>query len=660
MKLSVFVTVFFFLAANPLFSQKMDLGDVTVNELKEKRHPKDSSAAAAILFKNAVTRFYYNADRGFFTKTEFEYKIKIYRKDGLNWANFVIPYYTGTVKSDEENIEVNKAVVYNLENGKIVKSKPSADAKVEKSINDYWDTKTVIFPNVREGSIIELKYTHKSWDFDVLPSFQFQYDIPVNQAEFVTAIPEFYKYKIVKKSEVPFTLDQNYEPGSQNYVELAQPKSIVYTQLKSVFKFKDIPALIEEDYAGNIDNYYGKIEQELESVTFEDQKAKNISKTWDDIGKLIVNNKEYKTELSKNSYFINDLKALLKESKDQQVNMNLVFDFVKKRMSWNGKNGFFLNNPIEQAYSQKTGNAAEINFILLSMLKLSGVDANPVFMSTKDFGYANYPNKSKLNYVLVNAVIDGKNYILDATDKMSAVNLPPVRALNWSGTEVKKDGTTNQIKLFTDVISKESTNVMGSINASGEITGMMKVQKSDYEAVVFRDDEGKLAQEPYLERLEKEFKGSEISEYKVENKTDLEKPVVETLSFKNHNAVEIMGDKMYFQPLLFFAMTENPFKQEKREYPVDFVYPNQKKYLTIINIPEGYVVESMPEPVSIVFPNSLLAYKFNINSNGKQIQLTSVFDTNTSIIAPEDYEELKKFFSEVIKKQTEKVVLKKA
>jgi hypothetical protein len=659
MKLSGLVTVLFFLVVNPSFSQKMDLGDVTVNELKEKRHHKDTSAAAAILFKKAVTRFYYHIDRGFFTKTEFEYKIKIYKKEGLNWANFVIPYYTGNDRTDEENIEINKAIVYNLENGKIVKSRPSADAKVEKSINDFWDTKTVIFPSVREGSIIELKYTHKSWDFDVLPSFQFQYDVPVNQAEYVTAIPDFYRYKIVKKSDIPFSESQKLEQGSQNYVDHSQHKSFEYTQLKAIFNFRDVPGLIKEDYAGNLDNYYGRIELELESVNFKDQKSKDISKTWDDIGKLIVNDKIYQTELSKNSYFINDLKILLKDSNDQQTKMKLVFDFVKKRLSWNGKNGFFLKNPIEQAYTQKVGNAAEINFILLAMLRLSGVEANPVFMSTKDFGYANYPNKSKLNYVLVNAIIDGKNYILDGTDKMSAVNLPPARTLNWSGTEVKKDGTTNQIKLFTDVISKGSTNVMGSISTSGEITGMVKMQQTDYEAMAFRDDEAKFAKEPYLERLEKELNGSEVADYKVENKTDPEKPIIETLSFKNQNSVEIIGDKMYFQPLLFFSMTVNPFKQDKREYPVDFVYPNQKKYLTIINIPEDYRIESIPEPVSIVFPDNLLSYKFNINSNGKQIQATSVFDINTSIVAPEDYEELKKFFSEVIKKQTEKVVLKK-
>ncbi|HKX86429.1 MAG TPA: hypothetical protein VJL37_07140, partial [Flavobacterium sp.] len=249
--------------------------------------------------------------------------------------------------------------------------------------------------------------------------------------------------------------------------------------------------------------------------------------------------------------------------------------------------------------------------------------------------------------------------ILDATNKMSNINLPPLRTLNWFGTEVKKDGTTNQIKLFTNITSKETTNLMATINTTGEVSGMVKKQQLDYNAFVFRDNDGKLTNESYLEKLENELNSSEVDEYTVENKIELDKPIIETFSFKNNNSVEIIGDKIYFSPLLFFAQKMNPFKQENRGYPVDFVYPNQEKYLSIINIPEGYVVESMPAPVSIVFTDGLLSYKFNINSNGKQIQLTSVFDINTSIVSPEDYEELKKFYAEMIKKQTEKVVLKK-
>ena len=62
-----FLFVFLLCISQASFSQKMELGEVTIKELNEKQHPKDTSAVAAILFKKAVTRFYYVADKGFYT-----------------------------------------------------------------------------------------------------------------------------------------------------------------------------------------------------------------------------------------------------------------------------------------------------------------------------------------------------------------------------------------------------------------------------------------------------------------------------------------------------------------------------------------------------------------------------------------------------------------
>ena len=46
-----------------------------------------------------------------------------------------------------------------------------------------------------------------------------------------------------------------------------------------------------------------------------------------------------------------------------------------------------------------------------------------------------------------------------------------------------------------------------------------------------------------------------------------------------------------------FAIDENPFKQEKRDYPIDFKYPIHDSYTITYNIPQGYVVESIPEKI---------------------------------------------------------------
>jgi hypothetical protein len=116
---------------------------------------------------------------------------------------------------------------------------------------------------------------------------------------------------------------------------------------------------------------------------------------------------------------------------------------------------------------------------------------------------------------------------------------------------------------------------------------------------------------------------------------------------------------MYVSPFLFFTKTENPFRQEIREYPVDFVFPSQAKFNINLTIPEGYAVEVLPAAKVVSMPDNLANFKYNISQNGKQIQIMYTFDTNQAIIGSEYYGELKAFFKEIVDKQTEKVVLKK-
>ena len=54
------------------------------------------------------------------------------------------------------------------------------------------------------------------------------------------------------------------------------------------------------------------------------------------------------------------------------------------------------------------------------------------------------------------------------------------------------------------------------------------------------------------------------------NEKELQLPIAETLSFSGANFSELIGGKIYIKPMLSFAQKQNYFKQENREYPVDF------------------------------------------------------------------------------------------
>ena len=162
-----------------------------------------------------------------------------------------------------------------------------------------------------------------------------------------------------------------------------------------------------------------------------------------------------------------------------------------------------------------------------------------------------------------------------------------------------------------------------------------------------------------MEKLEKKYPGIEIGDYEVLNKTDLSKPVVENYTFTHNNAIEVIGDKMYFSPVFFLAETKNIFTQEKREYPVDFIFPNQDKYNISFTIPEGYAIETIPQSKSVAMIDGICNFTYLISNTENKFQIVYTLDINEAIISPEYYDVLKNFFKEIVDKHSEKIVLKK-
>ena len=644
-------------------AQKQALGKVKKEELMERVHPKDSSAAAAIIFKKAKTTYTYYEQSGFVSSTDFEIKIKIYKKEGFSWANFEIPYYVGYQTLNDEYVDIISAYTYNLEGDNITKDKVVSQSKFKQTVNEYWAKRTIAFPNVKVGSIIELKYKLKSENISVLPDFQYQYDIPVNFAEYTTEIPAFYLYKGMLRGFVKPETTYKVEPTSQSFEskvdKASSSKVLQYDQVVTKYIAKDIPALKEEEYVNHMQNYYAKIVHELELIRYPEEEPKPISTTWEKVVESIYKEERFGKELKETNYHFDDLRLLIKKDFTTKDKITAVFNFVKSRMNWDEKYGYYTHKGVIKAYQDKVGNVAEINFILLSMLKLAGVEAYPVLISTRENGLAFFPNKSIFNYVIVAAVDGQENILLDATDKSADLNILPIRDLNTSGRMIQDNGASSEIDLMPKSNSKEVLNMMAQIDTQGKVSGKIRHQYFDYNAYLYRANYNGVAKQSLIERLEKKYNGIEIQEYDVQNNYDFTKPIIENYAFEATNSVEIIGNKMYVSPLLFFALEQNPFKSEVREYPVDFGFPNQDKFNVSLTIPEGYTIETIPQPKAIAMPDGLANFKYNISNTENVIQLTYAVDINKAIINADYYDALKNFFKELVNKQTEKIVLKK-
>ena len=659
-----------FLVISFSYSQKQELGKVTLEELNQKQHKIDTSAVASVIFNKGVSFFEYSQDNGFQLVTEVETKIKIHKKEGLEFGNFGVNYFKNG--SGEQSVNFSKAITYNLENGVIIKSKLKSENEFKENVSENRLIKKIAMPNVKIGSVIEYKYTIKSPFITTFPEWNFQKTIPVDYSEFITKIPEYFTYNKYLKGflNIKQTEGKNNKSITLNYKSLStlgargynnSSETINYLETETNNKIENVPALKEEGYVNNIDNYTSSIQYELAKKEFPNTLMELFATTWEAVSKKIYEDDDFGAQLNKNNYFEDDLKNLLVNSATDNQKTIAIYNFVKNRMTWNKINSYYCEKGVKKAYQEKSGNAAEINLILTAMLRFAGLNSNPILLSTRSNGIALFPSRTAYNYVISSVILDDNNTVLlDATNKFSMPDLLPTRDLNWFGRLIKKDGTNEDIDLSLKIVSNDVTNLFVKIDEKGSVNGKIREQYFDYNAFKFRDNFSEISKDNYLERLEKEYLGLEIENYQRSNETELDKPIAEQYDIKISNSIENIGNKIYFSPLFHLARKINPFTQEIRTYPIDFTYPYQDKFVIVVSIPQGYSVESIPKEETFNLDNDLGSFSYKISLNENQIQAVIVMRIETAIVSPKDYPNLKLFFKNVIAKENEKIVLKKS
>ena len=671
MKNKFFVTiVLFFLIVFSSKAQDFRLGKVSVEELKEKVHPKDSSAVAAILFEKAQNKFVYTQEKGFEIELVVRTRIKIYKKEGYDWANKEVRYYLES--NLKEKVLFSEAVTYNLVDGKIEKTKLKSDGEFDEVINKYWGQKKITMPNVKEGSIIEYEYTLHSPNIGSPKDWYFQSDIPVNHSEYINCVPEYFVFNTnvkgfirpeikIEKLNKSIKIDSKERVVNRMGVTNTNYSSedIAYVETRTTYLAENMPAIKEEEFVNNVRNYTTSLEQELSMTNYPNSMPKTYSTDWAAVVRTIYEYEDFGPELNKTGYFEDDLKAILTGLNTQQQKIDAVLKFVKSAVKWNEYYGYSCNDGVRKAYKDKTGNIAEINLMLTAMLRYAGLNANPVLVSTRSNGISFFPNRTAFNYVIA-AVENGDDMILlDGSDIYSEPDVLPFRALNWLGRLIRKDGTSAAVDLMPKKPSLELNSMNYSINDKGEVSGKLRSQKTTHNAMIFRDEMKGFKEDVYLEKLENRNSKIEINEYSLQNEKEINLPVIETYSFVGNNLSESIGGKIYVNPLLFLTRKQNPFKQENREYPVDYGFPFQDKYAVNIQIPDGYQVENLPQPMTLTMNGNVGVFRYLTKLVGNTVQVSVSNQINSSTVLSEDYAALKSYYQKMIEKQNEKIILTK-
>ncbi|NDI97734.1 DUF3857 and transglutaminase domain-containing protein [Flavobacterium sp. LaA7.5] len=646
MRFNIITICLLLLSGLQLTAQEFNLGKVSREELEQKSHPDDPDAPAAILYRSGNTSFILDGDGKLYMITKVDTRIKIYKKEGYEYATDELVYYTGGRRI---RAYYSNACTYNLVDGKIEETKLKEEGEFDEDIVEDYSIKKITLPNVKEGSVIEYRYTIKTPYYTNIRDWHFQYEIPANYVSYKLSIPSCFVFN---------TLLYGYVDVDKSEPKLTRGVT-KYNEFTTTYTAKNVKALKQEAHVNNIDNYRSTLKHELALTHFDGEQKKEYTTTWSAVAKQIYEDEDFGKELKHDSYFEDDLSALLAGIKTPEEKMEVVFNYVKSRMNWNEENSYYCEQGVKKAYESKVGNVAEINLMLTAMLRYGGLDANPVLVSTRSNGITAYPSVRGFNYVIASVNINDTIILLDATSKYTAPGILPKRTLNWKGRLIKKDGSNEEIELIPTKNSLKSTAITADLSADGNISGKARQTYFDFYAYNFREAYGERNEENYVAGIEEKYNNIIVNDFKLSNVDDVSKPINEEYDFTTDNETEFIGGKIYLNPLLFLTAKENPFKQEKREYPVDFVFPMQQKSIILLNLPKGYIVESLPKPVNVVMEENIGEFKYNIAVINNQLQVAITYSINYAIIPQTYYTTLKDFYRSMIEKQAEKVVLKK-
>jgi len=651
-------------------SNEIKFGKVSKEDVAATQHATYPQAEAAILHKKEWVRFSYQPETGWSQIREVHYRIKIYNKEGFEWATLQVPLYVSS--SDKEDIGSVKGYTFNMENGKVVSQKLKKDGVFIEEVNKYSNKASITMPEVREGSVLDIEYKITSPIYWHIDEFKLQYDIPVNKAEARLDIPEYFIFKKYSRGTHPIDVEQTKKNRSINvsyrstdgsgWSAKTTHKTGSLDFFENIYNIdvSNIPALLDEKYTSNINNFRTSMKFELASTRFPNSPYKNYSFTWEDVAKSIYDYDDFGNELNRDNYFDDEVDQLISGLSTDTEKAIAIFQHVQSKMNWDGYNGVGCSEGVRKAYKEGVGNVADINLMLTSMFRYAGLDANPVLVSTRSHGIPLFPTRNGFNYVVSGLQTQNDLVLFDATDKNAIPDVLPMRALNWFGRLIRDDGSSSQVNLMPKSKSLDAIMMVVDLNEDGSIKGKYRQQYTANNAFAFRNNYTSGSEDSYLDELEKKYVDLEISSFDLQNAENLSKPIMQSYEFEKEAGYENIGGKLYISPLFHLTTRENPFKMEQREFPIDYGYPWQDKYIISINIPEGYVVESIPEPIAVALPEKLGQFRFNISATNNVISASVETALNSPVIPAHYYADLKEFYRHIIEKESEKIILTKS
>ncbi|MEM6892057.1 MAG: DUF3857 domain-containing protein [Bacteroidota bacterium] len=632
------VFTLFFSGTLSSFSQS-EFGVYSAKEKNMTVYEKDTTAAAVCLFATSDLKFDIG-DKWVVLKQTVHIRVKVLKNEDIKQSTPEIFLYHS--EGTSQKIEEIQAVTY-------LNGQKHYVSEADMFRSDYTERLEQVkftFPKVQKGAILEYKYTVVSPWVQNLNDWAFQTDIPVIFSQYRALIPANYTFNKALVGSLPLDINEAkvkkrcfYFP---NESEGADCEDLT-------FAMRDVPAFeFDEEYMLSHRNYVARLNFEISKYTNRYGEVTDYTTSWKSVDKKFKNDKDIGGQLTKKGFFEHNVPESLFQETNTMNKAKNIFEFVKNHYTWNEENGRYGKARVRQAFNNRKGTAAEINMSLINLLNAADIKANMMLLSTRGNGLAKkiYPVMDDFNYLVAYTKIDGKTYLLDATDKMMPFGRIPYKCLNHYGRvmDFKEDSFWENIspKGGNKIIFRTNLQYDTDLDA---FTGTVDQICMGYDGIGRRKQLKELDNDTdkVLDELDNGYGDYlEIEEYNFVDAKSSEERTWENFSFETDMSLD---NTLILNPFVGDFFDSNPFHLEERTFPVDLGHSRSWKFDVNLTLPQGYEIEQFPENQEVQLGQGLGYLKIVSITKGQRAKITYELTLKQSFFPTNTYQPLREFFA---------------
>lgn len=627
---------FFIIAIKGAFAQTTvsEFGEFTPEEIAMKECSFDKTADAVVLFDKAVSN--YNDEYNLITDRRIRFKIL--KEKGIERGNIHISFYN---KDKFEFIRSIKATIITPDaSGQFVLNDLEQKFIYKRKLNDIYSEMVFAMPNVKVGSIIEYEYESVKEHYGGLRDWYFQQEIPVVLSSFKLYILPNVSFNYVVRKSSFMNIDVKPDQGTGSIW----------------FEMKNIPGLRDEAYSTSYNDYLQRVSFQLSSYNRNGGEVK-YSNNWRELNREFMEDRDFYGQIKKSLPALEPLKAVWTSRTDMYDKMKSIYDYVRHNYSWNDIYSLYASESLKSVIDKKRGNSAELNLLLINLLKDADLDVYPLLVSERQHGAVDtsFSMISQFDKVVAFVNIGDKNYVLDATDDYTPAYMIPSALLNTVGFLVDKKNyrfvhLEDNVKRRVRLILMDNT-----MNADGTVKGKASVDFDSY-ARIGKAEQYNNNKQKYTDQFAGSIEGLKIDSLKVSN--------LETDTLAMHHDINFSypanksGSYYLVNYNLFTGLDKNPFVADYRFTDIDF----GTKYTYVLEgtftIADQFAVDALPKNISLRTADKMLMVTREITKNNNIIQVKMKIDISQSRYSSDDYSIVKDFFSKMIDVMNEPIVLK--